>query len=175
MEISEHGKSGTHFLETDREVSQNIKHMWLSKGHPLLGPREFQMVKLWYRQQQESLTFWRVQTDKQVRTWKKFKQVRSTHKLESMDEQTIQNMKQMQAGKGLTSYRVKTDRQVRYEKNAKQWAPTGWRTPDGYTSQSMNRIWPSEGHSLSNKWRWSDESGYRKNVSKWGVLTDWRV
>jgi len=46
---------------------------------------------------------------------------------------------------------------------------------EGQTSQNMEGIQVSKGHSLPVKHRWMDKSGHRRNPSKQGALTDWRA
>jgi len=55
-----------------------------------------------------------------------------------------------------------------------QGALTNW-SADRQTSQDMERIRLSKGHSLSGECRWTDKSGCGKNLTKQGALTDWRV
>src|SRR6266850_497712 len=77
-----------------------------------------------------ALTYWRAQTDGQVRTQKESDRARGTHRLESAD---------------------------------------------GRTSQDMERIRPSEGHSQTGERRRTDKSGHGKKLNERGGLTNWRA
>ena len=89
---------GTHFLDSiDRQASQDMERISVSKGHSL--PREHRQTdKSGHRKnlsKQGALTVWIAQMDRQVRTQKESKQARGTHKLESADGQTNQNMERI--------------------------------------------------------------------------------
>src|SRR6267142_434065 len=80
-------------------------------------------------------------------------QVRGTHQLESQ-----------------------TDGQVRTWKESEQVRGTHFlESTDGQTSQNMERIQPSEGHSHSEEHGQTENSGDGKNPTKQGALTNWRV
>src|SRR6267142_680506 len=73
----------------------------------------------------------------------------------------------------LTSWRAQTDGQVRTQKESNQERGTHiLESADGQTSQDMERIQPSEGHSHTGECRWTSQDTVRTEC---GVLTDWRV
>jgi len=129
--------------------------------------------------------------DGQVRTQKEFEQERNTHSLKSVDRQTSQDMERIQASEGhsptgeqrwtdksehgknpteqgaLTNWRVQMDGQVSTQKESKQVRGThSLKNADRQTSQDMERIEASEGHSQTREHRWMDKSGHGKNQSK---------
>jgi len=67
---------GTHFLESaNGQTSQDTETIQASKGHSQTGECRW-ADKLGHRNnlsEQGALTSWRVQTDRQVRTWKQSK------------------------------------------------------------------------------------------------------
>ena len=69
--------------------SQDMKRIQLSERHSQTGEHR-QTDKSGHRKnltERGALTSWRVQMDRQVRTWKESNQVRGTHILESADGQ----------------------------------------------------------------------------------------
>ena len=88
----------TYFLESpDRETSQDTERMQTGKGHLRSGEPRWR-DKSGHRNhvnQQGEPTFWRAQTERQVRTWKECELVRGTHKLGSPDGETSQYMERM--------------------------------------------------------------------------------
>src|SRR6266850_173067 len=138
--------------------------------------------------------------DGQVRTRKESKRVRGTHELESADGRTSQDTEGIQASEGhshtgerrrtdksghgrnpseqgaLTPWKAQTDGQVRTWKEYKQVRGTHFlESADGWTSQDMEGIRASEGHSLPGECRWMDKSGHGRNPSERGALTNWRA
>src|SRR6266850_2096719 len=138
--------------------------------------------------------------DGQVRTRKESKRVRGTHFLESADGRTSQDMEGIRASKGhsrpgkhrrmdksghgrntskrgaLTYWRVQTDGQVRTRKESEQARGTHFlESADGWTSQDMEGIRASEGHSRTGERRQTDKSGHGRNPSERGALTNWRA
>src|SRR6267142_1410159 len=68
------------------------------------------------------------------------------------------------------------DGQVRTRKEYKQVRGTHpLESADGWTSQDMEGIRASEGHSHSGERRRTDKSGHGRNLSKQGALTSWRA
>src|SRR6267142_1397843 len=119
--------------------SQDMKRIQLSERHSQTGEHR-QTDKSGHRKnltERGALTSWRVQMDRQVRTWKESNRVRGTHILESTDGQTSQDMVRIQQSEvysqtgecrwtdksgqrklltewgPLTHWRVQTDRQLR--------------------------------------------------------------
>src|SRR6267142_4938710 len=89
---------GTHKLKSaDRQTSQDMKRIQLSKGHSQTGECR-QTDKSGHRKnltKQGALTSWGVQMDRQVRTQKESNQLRGTHRLKSTDGQTSQDMERV--------------------------------------------------------------------------------
>src|SRR6266850_687337 len=127
------------------DKSENGK-IQASKGHSLAGEHR-QMDKSRHEinlSKQGALTDWRVQMDRQVRTWKESKQVNGTHQLKSADGWTSQDTERIWASNGhslageckqmdklghrknprkqgaLTNWRAQMDRHVRTQKESKQ-------------------------------------------------------
>src|SRR6267142_2391385 len=76
----------------------------------------------------------------------------------------------------LTNWRAQTDGQVRTQKESDRARGTHFlESADGRTSQDMERIQPSKGHSLPGEHRQTDKSGHGKNRTEQGALTDWRA
>src|SRR6267142_2820655 len=76
----------------------------------------------------------------------------------------------------LMSWRVQMDRQVRRWKESKLARGTHKpKSADGQTSQDMEGIQVSKGHSQTGEHRWTDKSGHRRNPSEQGALTSWRT
>jgi hypothetical protein len=102
--------------------------------------------------EQGTLTNWRVQTDRQVRTQKESDQVRGTHSLESTDGQTSQESQDTE--------RIQP-KGTHFLKNAY-----------GQTSQDTERSEQARGtHQLESTDRWTEMSGHGKNSSEKGPLT----
>src|SRR6266850_484063 len=138
--------------------------------------------------------------DGQVRTWTESEQVRGTHFLESADGRTSQDTEGIQASEGhslsgerrrtdksghgrnpseqgaLTPWKAQTDGQVRTWKEYKRARGTHFlESADGRTSQDMEGIQVSKGHSPTGERRQTDKSGHRRNPSERGALTNWRA
>src|SRR6266850_783330 len=68
------------------------------------------------------------------------------------------------------------DGQVRTQKEFEQERNThSLKSVDRQTSQDMERIQASEGHSPTGEQRWTDKSEHGKNPTEQGALTNWRV
>ena len=86
---------GTYHLESsDRETSQDTERMQASTGHSHPGEPRWRDKSGHGTNaiQQGALTNWRAQMERQVRTWKECKPAMGTHKLESPDRKTSQDM-----------------------------------------------------------------------------------
>src|SRR6266850_923481 len=96
---------------------------------------------------QGALTNWRVQTDGQVRTWKK---------------------SVLSKGHSQTGEHRWMDKSGHRKNTTKQGALTDWRvqSADRQTSQDMEIIQMSKGHSLSEEHRQMDKSGHGKNTTE---------
>ena len=103
--------------------------------------------------QQGALTFWRAQTERQVRSWKGCEPARVTYQLESSDGRISQDTERMCASKGTHQLE----------------------SLDGEASQDTEIIQVSKGHSHPREPRQRDKSGHRKGASQQGKLTDWRA
>ena len=153
--------------------------------------------------EQGALTNWRVRTDghgRTSRTWKESERARGTHRLESADRRTCQDVERIRASKGhsptgergrtdvekhgknpselgaLTNWRAQTDGHVRTWKESERVRGTcRLESTDGWTYQDLERIRASKGYSLTGERRRTDMSGHGKNPSEQGALTDWRV
>src|SRR6266850_1457571 len=102
-----------------------------SEGHSLSGECR-QGVKLGHRRnpnKQGTLTNWRVQANRQVRTQKESEQARGTHFLKSADRWSSQDKEIIQASKGhsLPKEHRQMDKSGHGENLSKQGALTSWR------------------------------------------------
>ena len=75
----------------------------------------------------------------------------------------------------LTPWRWQREGQVRTWKESDQARGThSLEMAEEGTSQDMERMWPSKGHSLPGDGRERDKSRHGKKVTKQGALTSWR-
>ena len=146
-----------------------------------------------------TLTCWRRQCERLVRTQKEIDRGKDTHFLETAVGATCQNTERnrpreghSQAGDGrgsdlsehgmkstegrtLTSWRRQWERLVRTRKEINQGEDTHvLETAEGATCQDTERNQPREGHSQTGDGRGSDLSGHGKKLTKGRALTCWR-
>jgi hypothetical protein len=99
QEEPERAKS-THFLESgDRGKSQNTEIIRASEEPSLSGERKPRKQSGHRKNPSErgALTFWRLESEDKVRTWKESEQVRGTHGLENGDGETSQDTERVRA------------------------------------------------------------------------------
>ena len=102
--------------------------------------------------ERSALTNWRRQGEGLVRTRKNTNRAKHTHKLETVERGTCQEM----------------------ENNQRSRCTHFLKTASGGTCQDMERNRPTEAHSLSGDGRGRDLSGDGKKPAEQGALTSWR-
>ena len=87
---------------TTEEISQDTERKQLSKGNPHPGDHRGRDRSGHRKKATErgTLTNWKPQREEQVITWKESNQVRSTHKLETIEGETSQDMKESNQARG---------------------------------------------------------------------------
>src|SRR6266850_805142 len=113
----------------------------------------------------------------QVRTWKESEQARGTHKLESTDGETIQEMERIQPSKGHSPtgecrQMDKSGVSGHGKNTTKQGALTNWRVQTDGQVRTWKKSVLSKGHSQTGGHRWMDKSRHGKNPTKQGALTN---
>ena len=146
-----------------------------------------------------TLTSWRRQRERLVRTRKEIDRGKDTHLLETAEGATCQDTernhpsdahllpvdgrgsdlsghrKKSTEGRTLTNWRRQRERLVRTRKEIDREKDThSLETAEGATCQDKERNRPRGGHSLAGDGRGSDLSGDGKKPTDRGALTNWR-
>ena len=193
---------GTHILETaSGGTSQDTERIRPSEMHSRTGDgiRRDKSGHGTNPTELGALTNWRRHRERQVRTREASDRVRGTHSLETASGGTSQDTEGIRPSDGhshprdgigrdksvygknvtergaLTNWRRNQEGQVRTRKESDRVRGTYFlETAPGGTSQDIERIWPSEGHSHSGDSIVKDKSGHGRNPTERWALTSWR-